>query len=191
MKYKYFNKFILVVLIIIGQNLMADNKLDNNVYDFSFEKLNGETINLKDYKDKVLLIVNTASKCGFTNQYSGLEKLYKKYKDQGLVIIAVPSNDFLNQEPGSDKDIQEFCKINYGVSFLVTKKQRVKGQEAHPFYKLARTQLGFFAAPKWNFHKYLINKNGVIVDYFYSTTKPDNPKIINAIEKNLNISKHD
>jgi glutathione peroxidase-family protein len=102
---------------------------NRHLYNFSFEKMNGETINLKDYKDKVLLIVNTASKCGFTNQYSGLEKLYKKYKDEVLVIISVPSNDFLNQEPGSDKDIQEFCKINYGVSFPVTKKQKVKGQE--------------------------------------------------------------
>jgi len=167
---------------------MSINASTNNAYDFSFEDSKNNKIALKDYKDKVVMIVNTASKCGFTNQYADLEKLYKKYKDKGLVIIAVPSNDFANQEPGSNKDIQEFCKINYGVTFPVVKKVPVKGNDAHPFYKYAREKLGFFAAPKWNFHKYLIDKNGNLVDYYYSTTSPMSKKVINKIDNLLKVS---
>lgn len=156
-----------------------------SAYDFSFESLDGRPLPLSAYKGKVLLVVNTASKCGFTPQYEGLEKLYEDYKDKGLVIIGVPSNDFGEQEPGDAKAIQSFCKLNYGVSFPMTAKQVVVGDEAHPFYLWIRKALGFGSAPKWNFHKYLIDTQGQPVDFFLSTTTPDAKKLKTAIEKLL------
>lgn len=157
-----------------------------NVYNFSFLTLMGEEpMPLSNYSGKVLLIVNTASKCGFTGQYEGLEKLYATYKDKGLVVIGVPSNDFGAQEPGSSKEIANFCKLNYGVSFPMTSKEVVSGSNAHPFYKYARETLGFGTAPKWNFHKYLVNRKGSLVDYFNSTTSPDSTRLVNAIESEL------
>lgn len=158
----------------------------NTVYDFSFTTLIGaKPLPLAEFKGKVLLIVNTASQCGFTKQYAGLEKLYDEYKDQGLVVIGVPSNDFGGQEPGSAEEIAEFCEMNFGVSFPLTSKVVVSGEEAHPFYLYARETLGFAAAPKWNFHKYLITREGVLVDYFHSTTAPDAKNLRRAIAKAL------
>ena len=158
---------------------------DQTVYDFTFTQPNGNTLKLSSFVGKVLLIVNTASKCGFTKQYAGLEALYNKYKDRGLVIIGVPSNDFGGQEPGSDAQIQEFCQLNFGVTFPVVSKEVVKGKNAHPFYVWAKKKLGFGTAPKWTFHKYLVDREGHIVDYFNSPTAPDSPKIEKAIEKIL------
>lgn len=155
-------------------------------YDYSFKTLIGEEpLKLSDYKGKVIMVVNTASKCGFTGQYDGLQKLYDTYKDEGLIIIGVPSNDFGQQEPGSAKEIAEFCKLNYGVTFPMAAKEVVSGDEAHPFYKWAKQTLGFGTAPKWNFHKYLIDKEGRLVDYFHSTTAPDSKKLSAAISKHL------
>ncbi len=157
-----------------------------NVYAYSFHALQGDgKIALEDYKGKVLLIVNTASQCGFTPQYDGLEKLYQTYKDRGLVIIGVPSNDFGGQEPGSSEQIAHFCKINYGVTFPIAAKEVVTGDKAHPFYKWAREQKGILGAPKWNFHKYLISRQGELIDYFHSTTTPDSPKLIKEVERLL------
>jgi len=164
----------------------ANNAKASDVYQFSFINFDETKINLADYKNKVLLIVNTASKCGFTKQYEGLEKIYQKYKDRGLMIIGVPSNNFGSQEPGTNAEIQKFCKYNYGVNFLVTQKEIVIGKNAHPFYQFASDKLGAIASPKWNFHKYLIGRDGKIVDYFISSTAPESEKIINAIEKELN-----
>lgn len=156
---------------------------NQTAYDFSFDALMAEEpIKLSDYKGSVILIVNTASKCGFTSQYEGLEALYQKYQKKGLVIIGVPSNDFGSQEPGSNKEIAQFCELNYGVSFPMTSKYSVKGDKAHPFYIYAREVLGFGTAPKWNFHKYLIDRDGMLVDYFHSTTKPDSSRMVKAIE---------
>lgn len=152
------------------------------LYDFSFKQANGEDLPLSDFKGKVLMIVNTASQCGFTKQYRALEELYKTYQDQGLVIIAVPSNDFGHQEPGSDEQIQKFCQIHFGVTFPIVKKETITGSEAHPFYVYAKQKLGFGTAPKWNFHKYLIDRQGNLVDYFNSTTSPDTPRVKRAIE---------
>lgn len=164
---------------------------DKNAYDFTFEALmDGEPLPLADYKGKVLLIVNTASKCGFTGQYEGLENLYEKYKDQGLVIIGVPSNDFGGQEPGTDQQIAEFCEVNYGVTFPMASKEKVSGDEAHPFYAWAKNVLGFGTAPKWNFHKYLVNREGKLIDYFNSTTSPDATRLVEAIEKALKTSRY-
>lgn len=153
--------------------------------DFSFVKSNGEPLRLSDYRGSVVMIVNTASQCGFTPQYAALESLYNKYKDRGFVVIAVPCDDFGHQEPGTDAQIQEFCQLNFGVTFPVVKKVKVKGEEAHPFFTYAKDTLGFTSAPRWNFYKYLIDKQGRVVDFFASITKPDSPKVIQAIEQLL------
>lgn len=166
------------------------SKMDN-AYDYSFNTLIGhKPLPLAAYRGKVLLIVNVASQCGFTPQYSGLEALYKKYKDSGLEILGVPSNDFGNQEPGNAEKIANFCQVNYGVSFQMTAKEVVSGKNAHPFYLWARQQLGFGTAPKWNFHKYLINHNGELIDYYYSTTSPLAPRFIKVLEKALSKNLH-
>jgi len=182
-----FIKFIFG-LMISGVIVMLPSKSTSaeqvgSAYDYSFTTLQGEEpLPLSKFKGKVLLVVNTASKCGFTKQYEGLESLYKKYKDQGLVILGVPSNDFGKQEPGTSEEIASFCKINYGVTFPMASKQVVSGDDAHPFYKWAATTLGFGTAPKWNFHKYLVDKNGHLVDYFNSNTAPDEENLVSAIE---------
>ncbi len=176
----------LFMMSLFSTGSKAKNSKIEDIYQFSFVNFDETKINLADYKNKVLLIVNTASKCGFTKQYEGLEKLYQKYKDRGLMIIGVPSNNFGSQEPGSNEEIQRFCKYNYGVNFLVTQKEIVTGKEAHPFYLFAKEKLGALSSPKWNFHKYLIGRDGKLVDYFISSTTPESEKIINAIEKELN-----
>ncbi len=155
-------------------------------YDFSFTTLvGGHPLPLEQFRGKVLLVVNTASKCGFTPQYDGLEKLFAAYRDGGLVVLGVPSNDFGGQEPGDNDGIAHFCKLNYGVTFPMAGKQTVTGRNAHPFYKWAREQAGFLGAPKWNFHKYLIGRHGEFVDYFNTTTGPDSKKLRAAIEAEL------
>jgi glutathione peroxidase len=155
-------------------------------YAFSFFTLMGhQPLPLASYKGNVILVVNTASKCGFTSQYQHLETLYRTYKDRGLVVLGVPSNDFGAQEPGSADDIAKFCQLNYGVTFPMTAKEVVSGKGAHPFYLWAREQLGFGTAPKWNFHKYLIDRNGNLLDYFYSTTSPESKRLVGAIENAL------
>ena len=168
-------------------NRSADAKtVSQTAYDFSFKTLTKQApMPLKQFDSKVLLIVNTASNCGFTTQYAELEKLYTTYKDQGLVIIGIPSNDFGKQEPGTNQEIADFCKINYGVTFPIASKEVVSGDDAHPFYIWAKNTLGFGTAPKWNFHKYLINRHGQLIDYFNSTTAPDSTSIKKAIEAAL------
>lgn len=179
--------FWIIPVVIFSTFALAQSKTTMmNTYSFSFHALQGnDEIPLSTYKGKVLLVVNTASQCGFTPQYEGLEKLYQTYRERGLVILGIPSNDFGGQEPGDSKQIAHFCQLNYGVSFPMTSKEIVSGDQAHPFYKWAREQKGFIGAPKWNFHKYLINRRGELVDYFHSTTGPDNPKLVAAIEKLL------
>jgi glutathione peroxidase len=154
-------------------------------YDFSFRNKNGEELPLSTFRGRVLLIVNTASQCGFTKQYKDLQILYQTYHERGLEILAIPSNDFGKQEPGSDEEIQTFCQVNFGVTFPVAKKEIVKGDNAHPFYIWAKKTLGFGTAPKWNFHKYFINRDGVLVDYFNSLTSPSSKKVIKIVEKYL------
>ncbi|MFM6972981.1 MAG: glutathione peroxidase, partial [Alphaproteobacteria bacterium] len=125
-----------------AKNSSAKTNIINNIYDFEFVGFNGSKVKLSEFKNKVLLIVNTASKCGFTSQYGDLEKLHQKYKDLGLIVIGVPSNDFGGQEPLNNNEIQNFCKYNYGVNFLVTQKEVVSGKNAHPFYLFAKEKLG-------------------------------------------------
>ena len=157
-------------------------------YDYSFTAIDGTPMPLSNYKGKVLLVVNTASLCGLTPQYAGLQKLYDDYKDQGLVIIGVPSNDFGGQEPGSAAEVLKFTKDTYGVTFPLTQKAVVSGKDADPFYIWAGTQQagGFFTAkPRWNFHKYLIDRNGVLQGSFASWNEPDNADLKAAIETAL------
>ena len=174
----------------MASNIAPANSSTNpsdSAYEYIFHTLIGHhPLPLNSFRGKVLIIVNTASKCGFTPQYASLEKLYEQYKDRGLVILGVPSNDFGSQEPGTDQDIADFCKLNYGVSFPMTSKEVVSGKKAHPFYLWAKQKLGFGTAPKWNFHKYLINRKGELIDYFNSTTSPDTTRFVKAIEKELN-----
>ena len=151
-------------------------------FDLNIKDIQGKMINFSKYKDKTILLVNVASKCGFTKQYSGLQALYEKYKDKGLVIIAIPSNQFGGQEPGSNKEIKDFCEINFNITFPITDKVDVKGKNAHPIYLWAKENYGNSTVPKWNFHKILINKNGKIQNTYNSFIKPMSKKIIKEIE---------
>jgi glutathione peroxidase len=186
-------RFLITLLGAIAMALPTSATADTNnsttdtAYQFTFHTLHKNTpLPLANYKGKVILIVNTASHCGFSQQYAALEQLYKKYKDRGFEIIGVPSNDFGGQEPGSSEEIATFCKVNYGVSFPMTQKEIVSGDKAHPFYLWAAQKLGLGPKPKWNFHKYLINRKGELIDYFNSTTSPDASQVNKAIEKALN-----
>ncbi len=151
---------------------------------FSFPGLKGGEIKLADFQGKVVMIVNTASYCGFTNQFKDLETLYKRYQDKGFVVLGVPSNDFGNQEPGSAEDIAAFCSTEYGVDFPMTGKQIVKGEGAHPFYKWAARQRPS-DVPRWNFFKYIVDREGRLVGAFGTTTAPLDRSIITAVEVTL------
>ena len=153
-------------------------------YDFKIESISGDEIDFKDYKNKVILLVNTASYCGFTKQYDGLQKLWDKYKSNGLIVLGVPSNSF-NQEKKSDKEVKDFCKINFNINFPLTTITSVKGDNAHEIFKWAKKNHGKSAVPKWNFHKILINKEGKIEETFSSFTKPTSENIISKIERLL------
>lgn len=156
-----------------------------DAYDFTFDSITGGPLPLATFKDHPILVVNVASKCGLTPQYEGLEKLYKTYKDQGLVVLGVPCNQFMGQEPGSEADIVEFCTTNFGVDFPMTAKVDVKGEGAHPFYKWAKEVLGDGAEPIWNFQKILVGKSGEPLQVFDPRTDPMDPAITSAIEKAL------
>lgn len=180
-------KKLLIGVIIMSSlfNKANAEDLPNNVYGFSFTNVTGEELPLEQFKDKVLMVVNTASHCGFTGQYEGLQNLYKKYSEQGLVIIAVPSGDFGGQEFDDNGKIKEFCETKFAIGFELTEKEKITGDDAHPFYKYAAEKLGFGTRPKWNFHKYLVDKNGGIVDYYNSTTSPESEKVKERIEELL------
>ncbi len=154
------------------------------IYDIAIKDIDGNALDLKQFKGKKILFVNVASKCGFTKQYDGLEKLYEKYKDK-LVIIGLPCNQFGEQEPGSSEEIKSFCRLNYGVNFPITEKIKVKGDEQHPIYQwLTQKQKNGVenSSVKWNFQKYLIDENGHYVDFWYSMTKPMSKKITKHLE---------
>ena len=157
---------------------------DKNFYDFKINDISGKVINFKDYKNKVILIVNTASYCGFTKQYNDLQNLWEKYKTQGLIVLGIPSDSF-NQEKKANKEVKEFCEVNFNISFPLSEITNVKGENAHPVFKWAKESFGNSAVPKWNFHKILINKDGQIIDTFASFTSPMSSKIIKKIEKSL------
>ncbi len=156
-----------------------------SAHDFSFPAIGGGTIDLAAYGGKPVLIVNTASECGYTPQYAGLEQLWRKYRDRGLVVLGVPSNDFGAQEPGEEPAVEAFCRTNYGVDFPLTAKQTVIGGAAHPFYRWVAAEFGDAATPKWNFHKYLVAPDGALAALWPSDVEPLDPDIIEAIEAAL------
>ena len=157
---------------------------DKLAYEFSFRGIDGKLINLASYKNKVIVVVNVASRCGYTPQYKDLQQLWINYKEKDLVVIGVPTNNF-KQEPGTNTDIKKFCESTYGINFPLAEKTNVIGSNAHPFYVWARKNHGIGAIPKWNFHKIIVNKNGKISDTFASFTKPTSKKFINLIEEEI------
>ncbi len=165
-----------VLALTLGTPVLA-----GNAHDFSFEKIDGGALPLAQFKGKAVLVVNTASFCGFTPQYEGLEHIYREFKGKGLVVLGVPANNFGGQEPGSNKEIKEFCESKYDVDFPLAAKVSVRGDDAHPFYKWARDVLGPDKAPKWNFHKYLINAKGDLVASFATKVVPDSPEVKSAV----------
>tara|TARA_B110000914_G_scaffold166168_1_gene146713 strand:- start:61 stop:603 length:543 start_codon:yes stop_codon:yes gene_type:complete len=177
-------KIITLLIIMLSFFTKGNARYDQLVTDFSFKSVEGNTINLADYKDKVILVVNVASRCGFTNQYEGLQTLWSEYKDKGLVVIGVPSNNF-RQEPGTNKEIKNFCESTFGIDFLITEKISVKGDDAHSFFTWAKKNYGSSAVPKWNFHKIIIGKDGKVAETFSSITKPTSKKFISSIEKEI------
>lgn len=153
-----------------------------SAHDFAFTSIDGKPLPLSTFAGKAVLVVNTASQCGFTPQYAELEALWQRHRDRGLVVLGVPSNDFGAQEPGSNTEIRAFCTDNFDVDFPMTEKVKVSGPDAHPFYQWAATQAGALGVPRWNFHKYLITPDGRLADWFSSVTKPSAPRVVKAIE---------
>ena len=168
----------------LGINIKADySKL---AYNYKFNDLDGSELNLNKFKNKVMVVVNVASQCGFTKQYEDMQKVWDNYQNKGFVMLGVPSNDFGKQEPGTSEEIKNFCEAKFGITFPMTEKVSVKGENAHPFYIWARENHGKSAIPKWNFHKIIINKHGKVEDTFASITNPSSKKFITALEKTLN-----
>ena len=177
--------FVLVVMLFgltINNNLHSKN-VEGSVYNFSFKSIDGDNLPLAQFKGRPILLFNSASKCGFTSQYTGLQKIHEQYKDQGLIVIGVPSDNF-NQEPGTEKEIKEFCMVNFNITFLLTKKNNVIGSNAHPLFQWIDEN--YEAKPKWNFYKFLINKEGKMENFFSSMVTPSSPKLIESIETVVN-----
>lgn len=176
--------YLLVLIMLSSISLL----MATSVYDFTMKSIDGKDIKLESYKGKVILIVNTASKCGFTKQYEGLQELYQKYEKEGLVILGFPANNFLNQEPEDNQTIQKFCSLTYGVTFPMFEKISVAGKDIHPLYKYLTDKTmnpEFGGKISWNFNKFLISKEGKIINRFGSTTKPMDEDLVSAIEKAL------
>ena len=173
---------ITIIMFFFKSNVNAN--YDKIFYDFKIESITGETIDFNEYKNKVILIVNTASYCGFTKQYTDLQELWDKYKSRGLIVLGVPSNSF-NQEKNSNSEVKEFCKVNFDINFPLTTITEVKGDKAHDLFKWAKNNHGKSAIPKWNFHKILINKEGKVEDTFTSFTNPMSKKLVGKIENIL------
>ena len=176
--------FLLLIMISFLGNKVSAN-YDKLAYDFKFNDLDGSALNLSEYKGKVVVVVNVASQCGFTNQYEDMQNVWEQYQSRGIVILGVPSNDFGQQEPGTNKEIKNFCEAKFGITFPMTEKVSVKGTGTHPFYLWAKKNHGESAVPKWNFHKIIINKEGKIEKTFSSMTNPSSKKFKKVIESLL------
>jgi len=176
-------KFLIILFMFsfFNKSVSASSSV---AYDYKFDSIDGGQIELSDYKDKIIVIVNVASRCGYTPQYDDLQSLYNSYKDKNLVVIGVPTNNF-KQEPGSNDQIKDFCETNFGITFPMTEKINVIGANSHPFYKWAKDDFGISAIPKWNFHKIIIGKDGKVADTFASITNPSSKKFINFIEEQI------
>ena len=179
-------KLILILMLCVAcASLSAEPK---SIYDFTMRTIDGDHVSLKSYQGKVVLLVNVASKCGFTPQYAGLEALYEKYKDRGLVIVGVPANNFMSQEPGTDEEIKKFCSNKYNVTFPMMSKVSVKGDDKTPLYVFLtgkETDPQFGGDIKWNFTKFLFDRNGNPVARFEPNVTPDSPQVTAAIESAL------
>ena len=160
----------------------VEAKYEKLFFELKINSINGESLDLNQFKGKAVLLVNVASKCGFTKQYTELQKLYDLYKDKGLVVIGIPSNQFGGQEPGSNEEIKNFCETNFNITFPMTEKVDVKGENANELYLWAKNNYGKSTIPKWNFHKILINKEGKVQDTYNSYTEPLSKKIIKEVE---------
>ena len=176
--------FLLLIMISFLENKVSAD-YDKLAYDFKFRDLDGSALSLSEYKGKVVVVVNVASQCGFTNQYEDMQNVWEQYQSRGIVMLGVPSNDFGKQEPGSNEDIKNFCEAKFGITFPMTEKVSVKGTDAHPFYIWAKENHGNSAVPKWNFHKIIINKEGKIEKTFSSITNPSSKKFKEVIENLL------
>ena len=166
----------------LNKSIANDSK---TLFDFKINSINGDELNLSNFNGQTLLLVNVASNCGFTKQYDDLQNLYDSYKNKGLIVIGIPSNQFGSQEPGTSSEIKEFCEVNFNITFPITAKYDVKGDSAHPIYLWAKNTYGISAEPKWNFHKILINKKGTVEDTFASFINPMSKKIIKKLEQIL------
>jgi glutathione peroxidase len=183
-----FGSFLASILAFIGLAGQAAAASGKDAVDWTMIPLPaiaGGQLQPEALEGKVVLVVNTASQCGFTPQYQGLEALWQEYRGRGLVVLGVPSNDFGAQEPGSNRDVASFCEINYGVDFPLLEKQVVTGANAHPFYRWAAERTGPLGVPRWNFHKILVDREGRLADWFASTTAPDARRLRAAIDKAL------
>lgn len=177
-----------IVMLVSMLGGFAAAKDIESVHDFTMAGIDGENIELGKYKGKVLLVVNVASKCGLTPQYKGLQEIYKKYKDKGFVVLGFPANNFRKQEPGSNSEIKNFCSVNYGVEFPMFSKISVKGNDIHPLYRFLTGKAGnpkFAGEIRWNFDKFLVDKNGKVIHRFHPKTKPGDAKVTQAIEAAL------
>ncbi len=164
---------------------VKDGEPNMNIYSFSVRSIDGKEVSLSRYRGNVVLIVNTASRCGFTGQYKDLENLYKRYKNQGFMVLGFPANDFFNQEPGSNTEIKQFCSINYGVTFDLFSKIKVKGKDINPLYDYLTHHKEFGGKITWNFNKFLIDRQGNVVGRFGTRINPMSDKIIKTVEKFL------
>lgn len=160
----------------------AEDGTAKTAWDFTFRSIDGKPMPLSGYRGEVLLVVNTASMCGFTKQYAGLQALHDKYEAQGFKVVGVPSNDFGGQEPGSTEEIKQFCEVSFGIDFPMTAKYPVTGADAHPFYRWIADTLGESKAPRWNFYKYLLAPDGTIAAAWPSTVKPDSRTVTDTVE---------
>lgn len=162
---------------------MASSGENNTAFDFQFDSLTGGTLPLRNFAGRPIVVVNTASKCGFTPQYAGLEALWRRHRGDGLVVLGVPSNDFANQEPGGNAEIATFCEVNYGVDFPLTAKVHVRGPDAHPLFQWLASEGGALSKPRWNFYKYLIGRDGRLRTWFSSVTPPGSRRFTNAVAR--------
>ena len=175
--------YIIIIMFSFFNKTMSNNT--ETFFDLNVNSINGDVLNLSKLKGKTILLVNVASNCGFTKQYDDLQNLYDSYKSKGLIVIGMPSNQFGGQEPDSETEIKKFCETNFNITFQMTSKYDVKGDNAHPIYIWAKETFGKSTVPKWNFHKILINKEGKVEDTFASFTNPMSKKIINKLEEIL------
>ena len=175
------------MLLGFGANTFGAETM-KSIYDFTLKDIDGREVSLADYRGKVLLVVNVASKCGFTRQYAGLEKLFQTYTDRGFVVLGFPANNFLGQEPGTAAEIKQFCTLNYGVTFPMFSKISVKGKDIHPLYAFLTDEAlhpDAGGAITWNFNKFLIGRDGTVLAHYGSRTEPDDPELTAAIERAL------